>query len=145
MGLHLPPSMPAVRAPRWPRPPPHPHADPVAGKRPGHVPPRVCKQGRRRAGLHAAAKRSPTASGVIEKDRQTVGVAGSEPRQAWLFESVSEYVSPVARVDLRTQESQRGCNGLSSFGPIDALRPAVDNPYIQEPLKSWGYKRVYRR
>ena len=33
--------------------------------------------------------------------------AGSKPRQALLFESVSEYVSPVARVDLRTQESQR--------------------------------------
>jgi len=29
-------------------------------------------------------------------------VAGSEPRQALLFESVLEYVSPVAMVDLRT-------------------------------------------
>ena len=29
-------------------------------------------------------------------------VAGSKPQQTLLFESVSEYVSPVARVDSRT-------------------------------------------
>ena len=33
------------------------------------------------------------------------GVAGFEPRQALLFESVLEYESPVAQVDSRTQES----------------------------------------
>ena len=63
------------------------------------------------------------------------GVTGLEPWQALLFESVSEYVSPVARVDSRTQESQRGCNGLSWFGPISALRPAADDPYTQEHPK----------
>ena len=72
-------------------------------------------------------------------------VAGSEPRQELLFESVSEYGSPVAWVDSRTQESQRGGNGLSWFGPIGALRPATDDPYTQEHLKSGGYNRVYRR
>jgi hypothetical protein len=30
-----------------------------------------------------------------------------------LFKSVLEYVSLMARVDSRTQESQKGCNGLS--------------------------------
>ena len=59
-------------------------------------------------------------------------VAGSKPRQALLFESVLEYMSPVARVDSRTQESQRGCNGLSWFSPINALRLATDDPYTQE-------------
>ena len=33
------------------------------------------------------------------------GIAVSEPRQALLFESMLEYVSPVAQVDSRTQES----------------------------------------
>jgi hypothetical protein len=37
--------------------------------------------------------------------------------------------SPVARVDSRTQESQRGHNDLSWFGPIDALYLAADDPY----------------
>jgi hypothetical protein len=64
------------------------------------------------------------------------GVVGLEPRQALLFEVVSEYVSPVARVDSRTQESQRGHNGLSWFGPIGALRPIADDPFIQEHQKS---------
>ena len=63
-------------------------------------------------------------------------VAGSEPRQALLFEVVSECVSPVARVDSRTQESQRGRNGLSWFRPINALRPAADDPYTQKHPKS---------
>jgi hypothetical protein len=72
-------------------------------------------------------------------------IVGSEPRQTLLFELVSEYVFPVARVDSRTQESQRGRNGLSWFRPIDALCPAVDDPYTQEHLKSGGYNRVYRR
>jgi hypothetical protein len=65
-------------------------------------------------------------------------VAGSELRQALLFESVSEYVSSVARVD----ESQRGRNGLSWFGPIDALHLAVDDLYTQEHPKLGGYNRV---
>jgi hypothetical protein len=59
-----------------------------------------------------------------------------------LFEVASEYMSPVARVDLRIQESQRECNDLSWFGPIDALRPAADDPYTQEHLKSGGYNKV---
>jgi hypothetical protein len=63
-------------------------------------------------------------------------VVRSKPRQALLFESVSEYVSPVARVDSRTQESQRGHNGLSWFGPIDAQHPAADDPYTQKHPKS---------
>ena len=63
---------------------------------------------------------------------------GLEPRQALLFELVSEYMSLVARVESRTQESQRGCNGLSWFGPIDALRQAGDDPYTQEHPKSGG-------
>ena len=53
-----------------------------------------------------------------------------------LFESVSEYGSPVARVDVRTRESQRGRNGLSWFGPIDALRLVADDPYAQKHPKS---------
>jgi len=63
-------------------------------------------------------------------------VTGSEPHQALLFESMLEYVSPAAQVDSRTQESQRGHNGLSWFGPINALRPAADDPYTQEHPKS---------
>ena len=63
-------------------------------------------------------------------------VAGSEPHQTLLFETVSEYVSLVARVDSGTQESQRGRNGLSCFEPIGALLPAADNPYTQEHSKS---------
>ena len=51
----------------------------------------------------------------------------------------------VARVDSRTQESQRGRNGLSWFGPINALHPEADDPYTQEHPKSGGYNRVYRR
>jgi hypothetical protein len=62
--------------------------------------------------------------------------AGLKPRQALLFESVSEYVFSVARVDSRTQEPQRGRNGLSWFEPIDALRPAADDLYTQEHPKS---------
>ena len=65
--------------------------------------------------------------------------AGSKPRQALLFKLVSEYVSLVAWVDSRTQESQRGRNGLFWFGPIGALRPAADDPYTQEHPKSGGY------
>jgi hypothetical protein len=42
-----------------------------------------------------------------------MSVVGYKLWQALLFEVVSEYVSPVASVDLRTQESQRGCNSLS--------------------------------
>jgi hypothetical protein len=47
----------------------------------------------------------------------------------------------VARVDSRTQESQRGCNGLFWFGPIDALRSAADDPYTQEHPKSGGLQQ----
>ena len=50
-------------------------------------------------------------------------VAGSEPRQALLFESVSEYGSPVARVDSRTQESQREHNVYPASGQ--------SMPYVQ--------------
>ena len=57
-----------------------------------------------------------------------VVIVGSKPRQALLFESVLEYVSAVAWVDSRTQESQRGHNGLSWFRAIDALCPAADDP-----------------
>jgi hypothetical protein len=70
---------------------------------------------------------------------------GLEPWQALLFESVSEYVSLVARVDSRTQELQRGRNGLSWFGPIDALRPVANDPYTQKHLKSGGYNKVVER
>jgi hypothetical protein len=34
-------------------------------------------------------------------------------------------------VDSRTQESHRGRNSLSWFGPIDALCLAADDPYTQ--------------
>ena len=47
-----------------------------------------------------------------------------EPWQALLFESVLEYVSLVARVDSRTQESQRGHNGLSWF--------RLSGPYVKQ-------------
>ena len=70
---------------------------------------------------------------------------GSKQRQALLFESVSEYGSLVARVDLRTQESQRERNGLSWFGPIGALRPTADDPYTQKHPKLGGYNRVVER
>ena len=46
----------------------------------------------------------------------------------------------VARVDSRTQESQRGHNSLSWFRLIDALRPAIDDPYTQEHPKLGGVK-----
>ena len=70
---------------------------------------------------------------------------GSKPQQTLLFVVMSECVSSVAWVDSRTQESQGGRNGLSWFGPIDALRQAADDPYTQEHPKSGGYNRVYRR
>ena len=69
-------------------------------------------------------------------------IMGMELRQALLFESVSEYVSLVARVDSRTQESQSEHNGLSWFEPIDALRLAANDPYTQEHPKLRGYNRV---
>ena len=72
-------------------------------------------------------------------------VTGSKLRQALLFKLVLEYGSSVARVDSRTQESHRGRNGLSCFGPIDALRPATDDPYTQKHIKSEGYNRVVER
>jgi hypothetical protein len=55
-----------------------------------------------------------------------------------LFESVSEYGSPVAWVDSRTQESQRGHNDLSWFRAIGALRLAADDLYSQKHPKSEG-------
>jgi hypothetical protein len=66
---------------------------------------------------------------IFLKEGGRLSVTGLEPRQGLLFELVSEYMSVVARVDSRTQESQRGHNGLSWFGPIDALCLAVDDPY----------------
>jgi hypothetical protein len=30
------------------------------------------------------------------------------------------------------------------FGPMDALRPAADDPYIQEHPRSGGYNSVFR-
>jgi hypothetical protein len=72
-------------------------------------------------------------------------VAGSKPRQALLFEVVSEYVSLVARVDSRTQESQRRRNGLSWFGPIGDLCLATDDSSTQGHPKLGGYNRVYKR
>ena len=70
---------------------------------------------------------------------------GTEPRQALLFESVSEYRSPEVRVDSRTQEPQRRHNILSWFGPIGALRLVADDPYAQKHPKSGGYNRVVER
>jgi hypothetical protein len=70
---------------------------------------------------------------------------GVETAASVLFKSVSEYGSPVARVDSRTQESQRGRDDLSWFGPIGALRPAADDSYTQKHLKSGGYNRVVER
>jgi hypothetical protein len=75
----------------------------------------------------------------------TAFVAGSKPRQALLFESMLEYVSLVARVDSRTQESYRGRNSLSWFGPIGALRLVADDPCTQKHPKSRGHNRVYKR
>ena len=70
---------------------------------------------------------------------------GSELRQALLSESVSEYGSSVAWVDSRTQESQRGHNGLFWFGSIGALHPAIDDPYTQKHPKLGGYNKVVER
>jgi hypothetical protein len=70
-------------------------------------------------------------------------IVGSEPWQAYLLESVSEYGSLVAWVDSRTQESQRGYNSLSWFRIIDALHPTADDPYL-EALKS-GVTTVCRK
>ena len=67
---------------------------------------------------------------------------GSKQRQALLFESVSEYGSPVAWVNSRTQDSQKECNGLSWFWPIGALHPAADDPYTQKHPKLGAYNRV---
>jgi hypothetical protein len=39
-------------------------------------------------------------------------------------------MSSVVQVDSRTQESQRGLNGLSWFMPIGALRLAADDPKL---------------
>jgi len=63
---------------------------------------------------------------------------GVEAMASMLFESVLVYGCPVAQVDSRTQELQRGCNGLSWFGPIDALHLAVDDPYTIEHQTSRG-------
>ena len=62
-----------------------------------------------------------------------------------LFELVSKYGSPVAWVDSRTQEPQRGRNGLTWFGPIGALHPTADDPYTQKYPKSVDYNRVVER
>ena len=70
---------------------------------------------------------------------------GVKTTASMLFESVSEYGSSVARVDSRTQESQRGRNGLSWFGLIGALHLAADDPYTQKHLKSGGSNRVVER
>ena len=77
---------------------------------------------------------------IVEAGTSVVSTAivGSETRQALLFESMSDYVSPVARVNTRTQESQSGHNGLSWFGPIGALRLAADDPYTQKHPKLGG-------
>ena len=68
-----------------------------------------------------------------KQDRRYRGV---RTMASMLFESVLEYGSLVALVDSRTQESHRGRNGLSWFGPIDALRPAADDHYTQKHPKS---------
>ena len=75
------------------------------------------------------------------RNKDYAGVIGLIPQQTLLFESVSEYVSLVAWVDSRTQESQRGRNGLFWFGPIGALRPAADDPYTQEHPKTRGLQQ----
>ena len=72
-------------------------------------------------------------------------VTGSKLRQALLFKLVLEYGSSVARVDSRTQESQRGHNSLSWFRPIGALRLAADDPYTQKHPKMGGLHRVVER
>jgi hypothetical protein len=68
-------------------------------------------------------------------------VVGSKLWPRLLFMVVSEYVSPLTRVNSRTQESQRGRNGVSWLGPIDALRPAADDPNTQEHPKSRGLQQ----
>ena len=62
-----------------------------------------------------------------------------------LFESVLEYGSLVALVDSRTQESHRGRNGLSRFGPIGAQRLSANDPYTQKHPKSGGYNSIVER
>jgi hypothetical protein len=60
---------------------------------------------------------------------------GVRTAASMLFKLVSEYGSSVARVDSRTQESQRGRNDLSWFEPIGAIRPVVNDPYTQKHPK----------
>jgi hypothetical protein len=79
---------------------------------------------------------------ISQPDTFSASVAGSKPRQALLFVVVSKWVSPVARVDSRTRESQEGTQRFILVWAIGALRPAADDPYTQEHPKSRGYNRV---
>ena len=66
-----------------------------------------------------------------------------ETAASMLFESVSEYGVSGGSGGLRNIKiTQRRRNGLSWFGSIRSLRPAVDYPYTQEHPKSRGYNRV---
>ena len=59
-----------------------------------------------------------------------------------LFESVSEYGVSSGSGGLRnTKITQRRCNSLSWFGPIQSLRLAADDPYTQEHPKSRGLQQ----
>jgi hypothetical protein len=59
-----------------------------------------------------------------------------------LFESVLEYEVSGGSGGLRNiRITQRRGNGLSWFEPIRSLRPAADDPYTQEHLKSRGLQQ----
>jgi hypothetical protein len=59
-----------------------------------------------------------------------------------LFESVLEYdVFGGSGGFKNTRITQRRRNDLSWFGPIWSLRPAADDPYTQEHLKSRGLQQ----
>jgi hypothetical protein len=53
-------------------------------------------------------------------------------------------MSPMVRMESRTQESQMEHNGLPWFGAIGALRLGADGPYIQEHPKSRGLQHSVR-
>ena len=62
-----------------------------------------------------------------------------------LFKSVSEYGVSGGPGGLRnTRVTQRRCNSLSWFRPIQSLRPAADDPYTQEHPKSRGLQHSVR-
>jgi hypothetical protein len=67
---------------------------------------------------------------------------GVKTAASMLFESVLEYgVSGGSGGLKNTRITQRRRNGLSWFGPIRSLHPAVDDPYTQEHPKSGGLQQ----